>query len=812
MKHPRFFSIAAIAFLACTSCATHLVEAAYGPPTEDPTKRAIPLQDRAGEDINGFLPKEVVVKTRTQTFCRDYEFIVVDGRIYYKGRSTAKKSPKWKLLTKTGLPHATSIQFRAPRRIVEISADADTLVAFSDEGRMYQCYFEQATVTKPFTWIDRFGWPAKLPLAQNDLVADNRGWSIGVRRKDVLWYEDANGNQHHYGTMGIETIYFLTKDGQEIRYADTGLPPDFSHGILGPERGAFVARALSASGSTIFLINDAGEMYTRLADFDTLGSDPMFYTYTYRKERQPLPGSDYATNFTAWALPSEDWKKQPSIKLSGPARITDKISIHQTGRGNFARTLRVAGVSEEGATGYWEKPLAGESWAFVPSELTLGEGDFLSAGAKAGEVGGRGERTEISYDGYFAQNGNRLADVTASIPDFSPVEGDCHLVVARGAESRTIRLFPVEIWSYVTRYNPGFDGTSRYYFVTMEAPSSLLDGTTPEFRAVLEQLIEGRDLALFSCRAKGTNAWLKIDIGSTSAFLTRGGLPETDPSIFAETDLGIDPVVKRGMDPELQLADADALTIRRRSEIERVIALNKEYRATLRREIKKYAAYRGVAGLSRLGYGTFDLVATVTMLDQLEFPKFKTMTSYSGDIMTKNLEEFTYLSESKEWVYSHILDIVDVRIEAYESVINAFNRGQISAAPTPAARNSFPEYFADISLPSRVAEKGGGGASVSTLETSPLFPILMYERADAKVIIELKGAARKIAYRNGVDASAAPFSCPVAFHSFTGTLAGAAQDTRFGDGEFQWDGQTMKIWVKRGLFARKLVFEGAPSE
>ena len=43
--------------------------------------------------------------------------------------------------------------------------------------------------------------------------------------------------------MGIETIYFLTKDGQlRYSYADTGLPPDFGQGILGPERGSVSSR------------------------------------------------------------------------------------------------------------------------------------------------------------------------------------------------------------------------------------------------------------------------------------------------------------------------------------------------------------------------------------------------------------------------------------------------------------------------------------------------------------------------------------------------------------------------------------------
>ena len=51
---------------------------------------------------------------------------------------------------------------------------------------------------------------------------------MGARRKDVLWHEDIFKNQHHYGTMGLETIYFLTEKGNEIRFTDSGLPADLS--------------------------------------------------------------------------------------------------------------------------------------------------------------------------------------------------------------------------------------------------------------------------------------------------------------------------------------------------------------------------------------------------------------------------------------------------------------------------------------------------------------------------------------------------------------------------------------------------------
>jgi hypothetical protein len=113
--------------------------------------------------------------------------------------------------------------------------------------------------------------------------------------------------------MEIATTYVLLEDGQEICYTDPGLPTDFSRNYLGPERGAFKAVALSASASTMFVISEAGEMYTRLADFDSIGCDPMLFKYTYIPYKADVPGTEYRSNLNEWGLPAEDWRLQPRI-------------------------------------------------------------------------------------------------------------------------------------------------------------------------------------------------------------------------------------------------------------------------------------------------------------------------------------------------------------------------------------------------------------------------------------------------------------------------------------------------------------------
>ena len=359
------------------------------------------------ENINGFFPEAVYVKTRTQTFNTYHYYILSDGLIWYKSIDSEQEPKDWTLFMKTGLPHARKWGFKRPNAITEISADADELVALSSDGFLYSYCFDKTMALRSGSWLDRQGWPTADHFYFDQRTAKNRSWALGKRNSHVLYYEDIFGNQHHNGTMEIATFYVLLDDGQEICYGDPGLPSDFSRNFIGPERGAFIAKSLSVSASTMFIINEAGEMYTRLVDFDTIGSDPMFFKYTYVPYMSDLPGTNYFSNLNEWGLPSEDWRSQPSIPLTGKAAITPYITILQNGHGNSARELRVAGLDEEGKTGYWSKPIFADSWEFkaVPlfftDEATLktASNNDISA-AELLVAGERGLSLDKSYFGY----------------------------------------------------------------------------------------------------------------------------------------------------------------------------------------------------------------------------------------------------------------------------------------------------------------------------------------------------------------------------------------------------------------------------
>ena len=512
------FALSLLCFLACSAC-TVVPSSNASQLASFYHQTAVPLETvDASANVNGRLPEQVYIKTLTQTFCRDYQFCIVDGRIYYKLMPGAEYSnpglveTDWQLLGETGLPTPRKASdFPLPTEIVEISADADTLLAFDSDGGMYQMFTNTNAPGRPFEWIWDFGWPERTHLVQNQLVKNKRAWTSAARRQDVLWHEDIYGNPHHYGTMGIETIYFLTEDGQHIRFTDSGLPADFSRSLQGPEEGTFIAENLSASASTLFVINKAGTMYTRLADFDTIGCDPMFFKYTYERLPQKYDGTQYLSNYTPWALPSEPWLRQPDIPLEGQARLTRHITILQNGQGNGARELRVAGTNAQGETGYYSKAIFAhkpQDWTFVAAPLQLAEDTFLPVTAEGvpQEVLDNlsGPSQKLRFSGSLWQEGHRIPELTCTIKDFIMSEGACTLELSYRDETKAITLHPVEMWSYMFRHDPGLDGTQKNFFITIEYPASSLESKYPEFQTILHKLFADKNKVVFSSHAAAT--------------------------------------------------------------------------------------------------------------------------------------------------------------------------------------------------------------------------------------------------------------------------------------------------------------------
>lgn len=760
---------------------------------------------------------------------KGWQFTLYGGKIY--SRRNGQKS--WELFLERGLPFSKKSRwnpdyFKSPERITEIQADGDTLCAFDGQGRLFRIYLDRPASMlqdwRNLEWSQNFGWPMKAQLTQNQLVKNKRGWAMGVRREDILYYTDRYKNEHHYGTMGLETIYVLTENGQEIRFTDSGLPTDWSKSILGPEEGAFISRNISCSGSTLFVIGDDGTMYTRLIDFDTMGCDPMFFKYTYIEEKQAYKGSDYRSNFTEWGLPNEDWLRQPKIKLSGKARLSRFIAIYQNGQGNDARELRVAGTDSEGNTGFYKKQLTDSEWEFFPAPLLIMNGDYLTGDGK------RGKKIEFSYKGWLLENGKPNENVSISIPDFKLTnEGKANLFITMNkdgwSESIRISLHTVEMWTSLIRYNPGLDGTSKHYFVTAEFGT--LEGKHEEFTALLNELFGGRNKKLFDLTAEATDRFVQISFTKKpldsimkkdkSLFLTSDG--SYAPPLIAKT-AAISTEASSYDDRGLLIEEKDYYTRRDIPEIRRILEANKRQRGILRGELKIYEEYKYSSNDSRWGYNFADLLTRVTFLNQIDFPKIKTMTSQGGRIMNTQADSVDTIYKQLSFYYPHLIRILDKRIESYGLLLASLEGGATSVKADGHLKKSYPEYFAAVGLPTEVNGKSGGKpAKIYTLNEVPYFSGLLLEEADggSYLIVELEDTAKKIFKReleeNKPDAlKDSPVKIKANFipirnssdllDSFAGVTFISAKK-----GKLLWDGENLTISVKDSIFNSKEIFE-----
>jgi hypothetical protein len=680
--------------------------------------------ETAHEDINGVFPEAVYIKTRTQTFNAYHYYLVKDGLIWYKSIDPAKDPKDWILFQKTGLPHnPTQAGFNKPESIAEISADADELVALSGRGGFYRFCFDKIFARTNNVWFDRQGWPDKEQLYLDRRTAGNLSWALGKRNAHVLYYEDPFGNQHHNGSMEIVTTYVLLEDGQEICYSDTGLPVDFSRNYVGPERGAFKAVSLSVSASTMFVINEAGEMYTRLADFDTTGCDPLWFKYTYVFYKSNVPGTNYFSNLNEWGLPAEDWRPQPPVPLAGNAAVTRHITILQNGRGNGARELRVAGLNESGETGYWTKAVFDDVWNFKPVPLYFGADAILKTAGTADpqaeqepQTGQdqpaelpdgrsrpylRGPSLDKHYSGYYWNGRERESAWEYAIPNFNILEGDCDLRITWRNETCTLKLYPVEMWTYLKRnYLPGRTGPPKMFLVTLEIPENAFDGLSAEFSEQLTQKYTKNDRKLFHYTIAASTPYILMwETGRTESwlFLTDGTLSSRHPEFQRILPVGNFEEIWRYYSPELAIDRRAAIT---REELIQKIELNKTFRDEMKYRIRALKWSRLTAFRFTAGYMPFHLL--ITPLRFIDVPKIRTVTSFGDRLVLTNNSYINAFSTIRIWVYEKIVKLLELRLLWYNDLAKELSGTNGSgAAETFSLRYSenIADYWDSAGLP-----------------------------------------------------------------------------------------------------------------
>ncbi len=496
---------------------------------------AAPVDGQCEESAPAF-PVAIQIKTPTRTFNLFFYFALDGaGMIWFKsipGASAATNSvaPEWRVFG-TGLPHnETKKEFVSPRRIESINADLDELMAVSDDHRMYSLrWFENPVFKEDIpagTWGDVHGWPVHGPLSFDQRLLDNRGWAIGRRTRSFVLFEDIAGRTFD-GGGGLSTYYVLSADGTSIAFSDSGLPPDFSHTIGGPDRSTFVAEAMEVCADTIFLVNAYGDLRTRMIDFDTDGSDTMFFVYSYdRKDPRP----------DAIAIPAEGWFVHKPIPLEGQAQIASRLAIVLTGKHNRDRELRVAGFDRSRRPGYYAKRIFdqelgspvrtdADTWRFTADDsITIDPARLLDPAYTDPDSQRATTRTAIAphtmpphhvasrdmaFTGELCIAKTRV-EVTAEILDFNLEWSPARLVFTSGGTSVEATFHTSEKWFHLLRFDPGHDGTPKEFQATLELTPAARATEHPVLRTVVAALTQFH-LVAFAWFVQATEAYLDIE-------------------------------------------------------------------------------------------------------------------------------------------------------------------------------------------------------------------------------------------------------------------------------------------------------------
>jgi hypothetical protein len=428
-----------------------------GAPPREPD-HGNPLE--AGDDPEApwRLPDRVDLRGPRQTFNRRYEFVVARGTVWY--RSNAELTGIEEPWAKLEVPECLD------GTVTAISADDDEMVVIDDERWIYTLDGILADPTY-FTWTLRWGPPFwtgsghRLPVGIKDW-----SWSVISQLEDRTWRDDA-GNDHPVGDFKVSHIWTLGRDGRRLTYIDPWLPRDMSFEMCSPHEGRFRSAGMSASGSTVFVIGEHGDMFTRLYDFDISGADSVFFDYSYDDQR--------GAEDPVIQLPSPGWVEQPKIR----GVVTDRVSVHKVGAKALHRTLRVEG-RRDGRTGFWHKDVTARRWRFTATGERL-RGKVL-----------RNPSADSSDRGLLRSEGRRydgaLGSAEITIPRFNVYCSPARVDVFLATEERfSLRLHTVDAIRQDTRAR-GLDGEPRLVQGTLEVPARLRRSKDPDIREFLATL------------------------------------------------------------------------------------------------------------------------------------------------------------------------------------------------------------------------------------------------------------------------------------------------------------------------------------
>ncbi len=427
------------------------------------------------QDPQPDLPEAAFFKANHASFNTRYYAAVKDRSVWV--REKEDKTAGWTDLGPT-LPEDLA------GNVTEIAMDDEHILALNTQREIFTMWSALGDISE-FRWQKAWGFPFWRGPGMS-LPGDLMKWDFSVISipQDRNWH-DPNGNLFRVGAAKCSHIVMLRNQGQWITFNDPWLPTDLSYGIGAPKRCRFLSVNLSASGSTTFIINKYGDMFTRFFDFDISGLDEfiqLHHGYAYEDQTSELRPKIQ--------LPPEDWTQQPKIR----GRITDRISIHKLGRqeNGWDRVLRVEGLDEGSHTGYYEKAITDtrrEDWTFHRTDLPLAGNlldnrDYDSSGEALGPI--EDLLFSVNMENLPVLDPRDYTDWAGEILDFNCY---CPPATLRIHTSETVHFDLLLHTNERIRIRPrerGLDDNPRRFWGAAEVPEALFDDLENQDRKVRE--------------------------------------------------------------------------------------------------------------------------------------------------------------------------------------------------------------------------------------------------------------------------------------------------------------------------------------
>jgi hypothetical protein len=263
-------------------------------------------EDTETKDANEIIPPFVC--TSIDAMDSKYFYAIRDGRLWFKPIA-AHRNARWKLFDENGYAN------KRRSELIRVSADGDNIIVVDENQTIHyaktkrvicQISFDcpqwkiiQSSVKWKEKWFSMDGVSLIVNLFTNPILQPTenaRSVAVSHKGPDTMYYTDMNGKKHPDPYIGVTTIYTLNEDGTRIFFADPWLYNKFNNELTAPEDGQFKAETLAASGSTVMLFqrarNEQGEeinkIFTRFADFDSIGSNPALRSTYNKNNRIPL--------------------------------------------------------------------------------------------------------------------------------------------------------------------------------------------------------------------------------------------------------------------------------------------------------------------------------------------------------------------------------------------------------------------------------------------------------------------------------------------------------------------------------------------